>query len=428
MSRSLGWRVSFPFILLLAILIGLGAMLPESERPTLIAIGAAACLLALILAAWIARYVMQPLRTAARSASHAAAKLSQVESALQAERDKFDAVLREMSDSVVIVDDTGRIQALNPAAEQVFSITLGEVRGISLAKAIRYFQVAEMWRACRESGKLHSSLIEISAEKLYLQAAAAPLPGEPLGGVLLLFQNLTRQRFLETVRRDFVSNISHELRTPLASLKALTETLQAGALEDPPAARRFLELIETEVDALSHIVGELLELSRIESGRVPLHLRPTPPLEIIHPAVDRLRLQAERARLQIVIECPRDLPPLQADLPRLQQVMVNLIHNAIKFTPPPGTITITASKMEASESRAAGILFRVRDTGVGISVDDLPRIFERFYKADRARSSGGTGLGLAIARHTVEAHRGQIWAESLESAGSVFSFIIPLAE
>ncbi|MCI0519966.1 MAG: cell wall metabolism sensor histidine kinase WalK, partial [Chloroflexi bacterium] len=252
--------------------------------------------------------------------------------ALAFEQSKAAAILQDMSDGVIVVNSLGKILLLNPAAEAMFSIRLTQAHGVSLAEAIRHFQVVEMWRACLESGKVQSSVIEIRAEKLYLQGAAAALQGGDHGEMLLLFQNLTRQRYLETVRRDFVSNISHELRTPLASLKALTETLQAGALEDPPAARRFLALIETEVDALSQMVGELLELSRIESGRVPLQLRPTPPLEIIAHAVDRLRLQVERAQLQIVITCPTDLPPVLADPPRLQQVMVNLLHNAIKFT------------------------------------------------------------------------------------------------
>ena len=186
-------------------------------------------------------------------------------------------------------------------------------------------------------------------------------------------------------------------------------------------AHRFLERMETEVDSLSQMVSELLELARIESGRVPLQMSPVPPSDLIDGAVERLRLQAERSGLNLTIECPEDLPPVLADYTRLEQVIVNLLHNAIKFTPAGGRITVGA------ESTGEAVRFFVQDSGVGIPAIDLPRIFERFYKADRARSGGGTGLGLAISKHLVEAHGGEIWAESEEGKGSTFSFAIPRA-
>ncbi len=232
---------------------------------------------------------------------------------------------------------------------------------------------------------------------------------------------MTRQRQIETMRRDFISNVSHELRTPLAALKALTETLQGGALEDPPAAHRFLEQMETEVDSLSLMVSELLELSRIESGRVPLTLAPTRPIDIVTPAFERLYLQAERAGLTLTLECPEELPPVMADATRVQQVVVNLLHNAIKFTPSGGNVTVRAMQQDRA------VRFSVSDTGIGITAEDLSRIFERFYKVDRSRATSGTGLGLAIARHLVEAHGGRIWVESEVGKGSTFYFSIPLA-
>ena len=204
-------------------------------------------------------------------------------------------------------------------------------------------------------------------------------------------------------------------------MKALAETLIDGALEDPTVNKKFLQRMEIELDFLSQMVNEILELSRIEFGNVPLHLSTLSACDLIKDAVERLGTQAERAQLEVEIECPNSLPPAMADPDRLAQVLVNLIHNAIKFTPPGGKITVGANE-------ESGMLkFYVRDTGKGIPSSDINRIFERFYKSDRARASSGTGLGLAIARHLVEAHRGKIWVESIEGQGSTFIFTIPLA-
>jgi two-component system phosphate regulon sensor histidine kinase PhoR len=282
--------------------------------------------------------------------------------------------------------------------------------------------VEEILDQCRKMGASQTITLEIMAPKMYLQVTATPLgPAQP-GNTLLLLQNLTRIRRLETVRQDFISNISHELRTPLAALKAIVETLQEGALDDPPAAGRFLQRMETELDALSQMVEELLELSRIESGRVPLKLESIQPGDLIQQAVQRLSLQAERAGLSVETHVVRNLPLVKADPARMVQVIVNLLHNAIKFTPPGGFIRISA------ESQKHTVLFSIQDSGVGIPQGDLPRIFERFYKTDRARSSGGTGLGLAISRHLIEAHGGAIWAESKEQSGSTFFFTLPAAD
>jgi two-component system phosphate regulon sensor histidine kinase PhoR len=179
--------------------------------------------------------------------------------------------------------------------------------------------------------------------------------------------------------------------------------------------------METEVDSLSLMVQELLELSRIESGKVPLQLEPVGPTGLLTAAVGRLGLQAERAGLQISIQSMEDLPSVLADPRRIEQVVTNLLHNAIKFTPPGGRIEL------AAEQAGDMIQFSVRDTGAGISTESLPRIFERFYKADQSRTGGGTGLGLAITRHLVEAHGGRVWAESVEGQGATFYFTLPVA-
>jgi two-component system phosphate regulon sensor histidine kinase PhoR len=356
-----------------------------------------------------------------RTFNHMAEELKTRIEELEAERSKTAAVLQEMTDGVLIVDRIGLVQMINPAAEKMFAVKQENALGRTVAEVFRDHQIVDLWQGAVETGAAQAATLEIGSMRLYLHGSAAPFGQALPGSILFVFQNLTRVRQLEKVRRDFISNISHELRTPLASLKALTETLQEGALEDPPAARKFLLRMETEVDALSQMVSELLELSRIESGRVPIKLIPTHPDEILTSVIERMHLQAERAGVRVRLDCPIDLPMILSDPVRLEQVVVNLFHNAIKFTPQDGTITLKAEQQNGS------VLFSVSDTGIGIPAADLPRIFERFYKVDRARSGGGTGLGLAIARHIVQAHGGKIWAESREGVGSTFSFSIPIA-
>lgn len=353
-----------------------------------------------------------------------ATQLSKRMEDLRTESGKLSAILQQMTDGVIIVDSQGLIRLTNPAAGRMFDLRMQEMSERSLAQSLRDHRLVELWKSSQERGEIQANALELVPQHLYLQVTAIPLSQALQGSTLLLFQDLTSLRRLETVRRDFISNISHELRTPLASIKALAETLKEGALLDPPAAARFLDLMESEVDTLTQIVSELLELSRIESGQVLLHYQSTSAIDILNLSVNRLRLQAERAGLNLHLDNPPNLPQVLADQPRIEQVMVNLLHNAIKFTPPGGNISVSA--WAEGEGDQARIVFKVQDTGVGIPDDDLPRIFERFYKADRARSGGGTGLGLAIARHLVEAHGGKIWVESRLGLGSSFFFSLPV--
>jgi len=340
--------------------------------------------------------------------------------ALTSERAKLSAVLNQMTDGVIIVDADGHVQLLNPAAERLFEISETAALDRSIVEVMRYHQLVDLWRKAK-SGERESITLEIGPQHLFLQVVATPLKTALPGSTMILLQDLTQLRRLETVRRDFISNVSHELRTPLASLKALAETLQEGALEDPPAARRFIIRMETEIDNLTQLVNELLELSRIESGKVPLSFHRITPYDLLLPATERMSLQVERAGLELILDCQDDLPAVFADPDRITQVLINLIHNAVKFTPPGGKITVSAYRDKDH------IVFFVRDTGVGIAGKDLRRIFERFYKADRARAGGGTGLGLSIARHMIESHGGNIWAESEEQVGSTFNFTLPVA-
>ncbi len=406
-----------------------------------------ATLLAVFLAAWISGYTSRPIQQLTQAVRQVTSgdltdrpipttldevgqltqafnsmtsRLQEQFSMLETERGKLAAVLEKMTDSVLIVDEQGDIQLINPAAEQIFGLTSRQAIGQPLIKMLRNHQIYALWQDCQKKGTVQQASIDLN-NRISLQGLATPLGQALPGGTLLLFQDVTRQRQIEAMRRDFISNVSHELRTPLAAIKALTETLRDGALEDPSAAPRFLGRMETEVDALSLMVTELLELSRIESGRVPLEMKPTRPMDILSPAYERLSLQAERAGLTLETACPDSLPLVLADAARVQQAVVNLVHNAIKFTPAGGQVVVGAEPDEKA------VRFWVRDSGIGIPAEELTRIFERFYKVDRARSSSGTGLGLAIARHMVEAHGGKIWAVSEPGQGSTFFFTLPLA-
>ena len=336
-------------------------------------------------------------------------------SILDAERSRLATVLEQMTDGVLIADSQGIVQFANPAAGKLFQTS--DPTNRSIAEVVRHHQLVEAWRRCQQSRQMQSESVELPTRHQYLQLVV--IPDKHSSGSLLLVQDLTRIRRLETVRRDFISNLSHEIRTPLASLKALTETLQDGALEDPPAARRFIDQIQVEVDALTQMATELLELSRIESGQLSLDRQPVPAYDLLISASKRMQLQAERAGVDLRVNRARDLPNVNIDLQRLEQILVNLIHNSVKFTRTGGEIVLFA------EAGIGEVRFAVRDTGIGIPADDVPRIFERFYRVDKSRTGSGTGLGLSIAKHIVEAHGGKIWVESVEGQGSTFYFTIP---
>jgi two-component system phosphate regulon sensor histidine kinase PhoR len=341
---------------------------------------------------------------------------------LTGQADRLQALLENFNFGVVLVNENGGVLLTNRALQDLFALSPGEAQATSLPALLRHYQFVDLWRRAIQSAITLSLTAEVPQSKRYVRASVYPLKVNLAGHSLIIFEDVTELRRLETVRRDFVSNVSHELRTPLTSLKALTESLRSGALEEPETAKRFLGHIETEVDALSELVSELLELARIESQRSPVQREPSDPCQILERGAERLRLQAERAGLSLNVICEPGLPLILADPPRLEQVLVNLIHNAVKFTPKGGKIDVAAKRKDGA------VEFSVKDSGVGISEDDIARVFERFYKTDPARNKSGTGLGLAIARHLVEAHEGQIGLDSKEGQGSRFWFTIPITK
>ncbi len=338
--------------------------------------------------------------------------------ALEKARARLDAVLEQMTDAVLMSDAQGIIIYANRAASTLFGSEGRQLVGRSVPEVLRHHQLVQTWQRSQATGQPCEAAVELPRQRRFVQIAALP---EAHGkGSLIVLQDLTRLRALEQVRRNFIANFSHELRTPLASLRALAETLTAGALDNPQDARRFLSLIVREVEALDRLTQDMLTLARLESGREIWQRAALAPRDLLAAVTERLQQQADRNGVVLELIASRNLPLLQGDRAALERALMNLVHNAIKFTPPGGLITLSA------QAQGNAVLFQVRDTGPGIDPEDLPHIFERFYKVDRGRSSAGAGLGLSIVRHIVQEHGGRVWVESTPGEGSLFCIQLPL--
>ena len=341
---------------------------------------------------------------------------------MQAEQDKLAAILSQITDGVMIVDDAGLVVLINEACEPILGTPVTGGMEKPLIQVVRHHQYVDVWRECLNTGEEQSVFLELPQSDKMIQCIATPLSGDLEGSSMLLIRDLTMLRRLETVRRDFISNISHELRTPLAALKLLAETVADSAMDDPEMMQYFLHRMQVEVDSLTQMVSELLELARIESGKTPLQLQSCDVADLLETAMQRMKVLAKSNEVEVSIELAKDLPHVMADSIRLGQVLSNLVSNALKFTPEGGKVALGA---EVFDKNPEMVCIYVADSGVGISSGMLERVFERFFKTDQSRSKGGTGLGLSIAKHLVEAHGGKIWAESQEGYGSTFYFTIP---
>jgi two-component system, OmpR family, phosphate regulon sensor histidine kinase PhoR len=340
-------------------------------------------------------------------------------SILADERSRLSAILSGLSDGVVMTDAAAKIILANPAAEKLFKFKQTQIVDKPLIEVIPDHEIDNLVKKCLNTVSEQIAQID-SMSGRFLRTITVPITTGEIKGALILFQDLTEMRSLQTMRREFVGNISHELRTPLAAIKAIVDTLRDGAIDDQLVAGDFLNRLDIEVDGMTQMVNELIELSRIETGKIKLKLEPVNLNKLAEEVIARLTPQADRHQLSIITKLLSDLPLVRADRERIQQVMVNILHNAIKYTPAGGKIEIS-TRLDGQT-----VITQVSDTGIGISPDDLPHIFERFFKADKSRSSGGTGLGLAIAKHTVQIHGGSVWVRSELGKGSTFGFNLPL--
>jgi two-component system, OmpR family, phosphate regulon sensor histidine kinase PhoR len=336
-------------------------------------------------------------------------------------RTRLEAVLAGLDDGVVLTDAHGDVLRLNTAAERMLATEQERATGRPFIQTARDYELEAQLRSALRGTRSRRVEIEHGLNRRILQSTAVTVSGKAERLGLVVLRDITELRRLESVRRDFVANVSHELRTPLTSIRALVETLQGGAVEDRETQEQFLARIIGEVDRLTALVEDLMDLARLEAGRTPLQLEKHPAAEVIHTAGERLREQIIRAQLRLEYDLPDDLPAVMVDRRRIEQVVINLVHNAIKFTPVGGSITIGAHRT----GDAVGV--EVRDTGIGIAREEQERLFERFYKSDKARRTDGTGLGLAIAKHIVQAHGGELSVESTVGHGATFRFIVPVA-
>ncbi len=323
---------------------------------------------------------------------------------------------------VLVVGERRRVMLMNQAARTMFKYA-GPVER-PLAKIVRdihvEFAVGEVLHDRR--AVWHESYLPEPDRLLRFHLIPVLSMTEEPVLVIATVEDITNLRYLETVRRDFVANVSHELRTPLASINLLVETLQRGATDDPEATEHFLHRIEVETQAMARLVEELLELSRLETGVLSLNLETVEVGRILDDAISRLTPAAEEKRIDINLDVQEAIPRARADPKRLEQVLINLVHNAIKFTPSGGSVSLQATR------QGRGIQISVSDNGMGMNSVEAARIFERFYKVDKGRNrAGGAGLGLAIARHLLEMHGSHLHVVSEMGRGSRFSFELPVA-
>lgn len=327
-----------------------------------------------------------------------------------------EAVLKAVDEAVLVLDPQQIITTANPAAEALLGLTLAGEMLIQVADSPALAELIEAARLVRGEGM--ERRIEFDQRILHARAIALPGGGDPR--VVLTLRDVTEMQRLERARRELVSNVSHELSTPITAIGLLADTLlDIADREKPKRLRKMAGDIKREVDTLTQLVQEMRDLSLIESGQMPVRLTPARLLEAVQASVKPLEALAESKRQTIDVAVPDDLIVL-ADSFQLQRALKNIVHNAVKYAPERGEIEISAIR---SGDEA---IISVRDDGPGIAHEDLPRIFERFYQADRARRSG-TGLGLAIVRHIVLAHGGRVWAESVEGEGATFFLTLALA-
>lgn len=344
----------------------------------------------------------------------------EMEDQAKAER---QTLFNSMGEGVVLLDRDGRIQLVNQSLEKQFGLSI-DVRGQTLNEAFRRPELSQLLERLETERNLLSAELDVGGnEARYFEVTASRVfdrEGRPQGAILV-FHDLTRIRQLENTRREFVANVSHELRTPLSLIKGYVETLLDGAINDPELSAKFLQTIERHSNRLTNLIEDLLTISRLESGQITLQLRAIPLRPFAASLTTELQSRAKERGTTITNEIPEGLAG-RADPDRLEQVFVNLIENAIKYGRNKGNVRLRGRAVNGH------VELCVADDGPGIPAESRERVFERFYRVDKARSrdAGGTGLGLAIVKHIVQSHGGKVWVDSETGRGSQFYFTLPV--
>lgn len=366
--------------------------------------------------------------------------------------DRQSTVLGGMIEGVIAVDGRQRIVLANQAAGRLFDFRPPATEGRPLLEVVRSHAVHEAVTTALETGRPQRLETNHEGARQTVEVHVQPLPGDPCPGVVLVMNDTTELRRLESLRRDFIANVSHELKTPLTSIKAYTETLRNGAMHDPETSQKFLGRIEEQSDRLHHLIMDMLMLARIESDQQVFDIVPVNVGEVVSQCLDDQRSAAEPKQINLSVE--PNLPPASvlADREGLREMLDNLIDNAIKYTPEGGSVTVSWCRdphptpsfqqltpdtrhptpdppSPAPSPHPPSVTISVRDTGIGIKLDDQKRVFERFYRVDKARSRelGGTGLGLSIVKHLAQSFGGNVEVASEPGRGSRFSITLPAA-
>jgi two-component system phosphate regulon sensor histidine kinase PhoR len=365
--------------------------------------------------------------TLGRSLNVLAGRLREKIQDLEQEQSKITAILDAMVEGVIAVDGQEHVLLMNERARGMFGLGAARGEGKPFQEVIRNADLHEIFRTVHggaDPSPVRRELLITGPVTRILGVNAVRLAmTDDQPGVVLVIHDVTALRQLERVRTEFVANVSHELRTPLTAIQGYLETLLSGALEEPENARRFLEIVLRHSERLGRLLNDLTDLSNIELGKVSLRRAPVQIGEVVASVVDIIAPRAARAGVTVSAQIPADLALVSADRDRLAQVLINLIDNAVKYTPEGGSVTVTGRNLVPGRIEVA-----VADTGIGIPPADLPRITERFYRVDKARSRelGGTGLGLAIVKHLVMAHAGELTIESEQERGTTVRFTLPI--
>jgi two-component system phosphate regulon sensor histidine kinase PhoR len=357
------------------------------------------------------------------SLNQTAARLDRTIRTLTEERNLSSAILGSMVEGVAVVNGAERLVFANPGFAEILGLDVPPVPGSSLLEVVRQTELIEAVRlVLGGEPRVEAEIATGTLRQHYFAATVAAVrAGETFGSVIVL-HDITELRKLERIRRDFVANVSHEFRTPLTAIQGFAETLLGGAMDDSQNRDRFLGIILEHARRLARLTEDLLKLSQMDADRLELEVRRVSVSQLIESCYETAQRRAAEKQLKLSLDVPAQLPDVSGDARRLQEVLQNLLDNAIQYTLPDGKIVLSA------EIRNEEVLFTVADSGIGIPQADQPRIFERFYRVDAARSreAGGTGLGLAIAKHLVEVHGGKIWVDSDVGAGSKFHFTVPI--